>query len=494
MQALIRIHPNDNAAVAVRAFQKGEIDDPLKITAVQDIPAGHKIALTTITPGQPIIKYGVPVGAATELIPAGSHVHTHNMKTMLTGDSVYHCPESFPQYRITGEVPEISAYRRNDGNIGIRNEMWIIPTVGCVNHLAQTLATWGQEHLPGDGVFAWTHPYGCSQMGEDHAATATLLGDLVKHPNAGGILVLSLGCENNSPEYFKKVLGPYAEDSSRIAFLTAQDSEDEVADGKRLLMQLERNVQRAVRQKVPASELIIGMKCGGSDGFSGITANPLIGRISDLFTGCGASVLLTEVPEIFGAEQILLNRCENRPVFDKTVECIEDFKNYYRNHHQVVYENPSPGNKAGGITTLEEKSCGCVQKGGSAIIRGVYRYGERVQPEDKRGLLLLEGPGNDLVSTTALTAAGAHLILFSTGRGTPLGAPVPTIKIATNSALAQKKTKWIDFDAGRLLNEKPESVTADLFAYIMEVVAGNQTKNEKNGYREIAVFKNGVTL
>jgi altronate hydrolase len=393
-------------------------------------------------------------------------------------------------------VPEISVFRRKDGQIGIRNEIWIIPTVGCVNRAAESLAAWADREFAGgaiDGVYAWTHPYGCSQMGNDHETTRTVLADLVKHPNAAAVLVLSLGCENNTVESFKRVLGPYGNDRDRVAFLVTQECEDEIAEGKKLLTVLAETAKKARRESAPASELIIGMKCGGSDGLSGITANALVGQVCDVLTGFGASAILTEVPEMFGAEQILMDRCENRELFNKTVSLIEDFKGYYQSHNQVVYDNPSPGNKAGGITTLEDKSCGCVQKGGKSPVRGVYRYGERIT--EKPGLVLLEGPGNDIVSSTAMAAAGAHLILFTTGRGTPLGAPVPTIKIASNSELAQKKANWIDFDAGRLLVEDGSTVRNDLFQLILDVVSGvKKTRNELNGYREIAIFKNGVTL
>jgi altronate hydrolase len=503
MPPFIRIHPDDNVAVALRPLTKGETLNAagIRLAAAGDIPAGHKIALREIGEGAPVIKYGYPIGAAMVPVIRGAHVHTHNIRTLLSEKPRYHSkPAALSRDRKPDLCvpPEISVYRRPDAQIGIRNEIWIIPTVGCVNNTASVLARWGHEQFAGgniDGVYAWTHPYGCSQMGDDHAATRTILADLAKHPNAGAVLVVALGCENNTIRGFREALGAYADDPRRIAFMTAQDEEDEIACGKRLLTALAGYAGKAARENAPLSELIVGMKCGGSDGFSGITANPLAGQICDALTGMGGRVILTEVPEMFGAEQMLMDRCESREIFDKTLALIEDFKDYFLSHNQVVYENPSPGNKDGGISTLEDKSCGCVQKGGGALVRGVYRYGERIGGTPGRGLLLLEGPGNDVVSSTALTAAGAHLILFTTGRGTPFGAPVPTLKIASNSDLARRKRGWIDFDAGRMLTEDPETVRTDLLRQIIGVVSGGvKTKNELNGCREIAIFKNGVTL
>jgi altronate hydrolase len=511
---IVRINDDDNVAVALCALKRGESlslagGAPL-ISAEEDIPAGHKIALKPIAAGERVIKYGCSIGAASTAISPGAWVHTHNLHTLLSENPQYHydapekiSPVSTPAklpaglpVKLPAEAGEINVFKRPDGQIGIRNEIWIIPTVGCVNHTAEALARWGDKEFSGgtiDGVYAWTHPYGCSQMGDDHEATRTILADLAKHPNAGAVLVLSLGCENNTIDSFKEALGPYADDPNRITFLTAQETEDEIAEGRRLLAGLAAYAGKARREPAKLSELIVGMKCGGSDGFSGITANALVGQVCDVLTGAGASVILTEVPEMFGAEQMLMDRCENRELFDKTVSLIEDFKGYYRSHNQVVYENPSPGNKAGGITTLEDKSCGCVQKGGTAPVCGVYRYGERIPAG--RGLVLLEGPGNDIVSGTAMTAAGAQLILFTTGRGTPLGAPVPTIKIASNSDLAQRKKGWIDFDAGAMLTSGADRLCSELLDLIADVASGRRkTKNELNGYREIAIFKNGVTL
>jgi altronate hydrolase len=392
--------------------------------------------------------------------------------------------------------PVFQVYRRPDGQIGIRNEIWIIPTVGCVNGIARTLARWGDaEFRRGDaggidGVYAWTHPHGCSQLGEDHEATRGILKGLALHPNAGAVLILSLGCESNTLESFRELLGP--QDARRIAFLSCQRCEDEIAEGKRLLQQLAAYAAAARREEAGPAGLILGLKCGGSDGLSGITANALAGRVCDTFCAWGAGAILTEIPEIFGAEQILLDRCESREVFDKALSLIGNFKAYYRSQGRPIYENPSPGNKAGGISTLEEKSCGCVQKGGLSPLRGICPYGERAAGP---GLTLLEGPGNDMVSATALAAAGAQLILFTTGRGTPLGAPAPLIKIASNSPLARRKSNWIDFDAGRLLAEDPDLIHTELLRLITAVISGRtKTRSEEHDCREIAIFKNGVTL
>lgn len=524
---LIKIHADDSVAVAIRALEAGTVLTAeqtgipgVSVTALDAIPAGHKIALRAMKAGDKVIKYGYPIGQATIAIEAGRHVHTHNLKTALSETAEYRwnggsgntAAAGVPLSGAAGSgssktaAPTIQAFERKDGTIGIRNELWIVPTVGCVNRTAEALARWADGEIASgslaggslDGSYAWIHPYGCSQMGEDHATTRTILADLVHHPNAGGVLVLGLGCENNTVEEFKKALGAY--DTDRVRFLVTQKVGDEIEEGRKLLSELGEVAKKDKRSTVSASRLIMGMKCGGSDGFSGITANALVGRVTDALAGMGGTPILTEVPEMFGAEQMLMDRCETKALFDRTVELIDGFKQYYVKHNQVVYENPSPGNKEGGISTLEDKSCGCVQKGGKAPVRGVLRYGERIDAAGGvTGLQLLEGPGNDIVSTTALTAAGAHLILFTTGRGTPLGAPAPTVKISSNSALAAAKPGWIDFDAGRLLaadgTEAEKAITDELLKFIFDVASGTKkTKNETNGYREIAIFKDGVTL
>ena len=448
-----------------------------------DLSNGHKYARRDIAKGEAVIKYGNPIGYAITDIKEGEHVHTHNIKTTLSGNLEY---EYTPVEMSVGEtpdplsVPTFMGYERENGEVGIRNEIWIVPTVGCVNKVAEKIANaTGAVHFP--------HPFGCSQLGDDHNTTAKVLAGLVRHPNAAGVLVLGLGCENNNIDSFKKVLGEY--DSRRVKFLVSQECEDEVAEGIRIVKELQEYASLFKPTPIPVSRLVVGLKCGGSDGYSGITANPLVGRVADRLISLGGSCVLTEVPEMFGAEHLLMARCRTREIFDKTVALINNFKDYYTRHNQVIYENPSPGNKAGGITTLEEKSLGCVQKGGSAPVEDVLDYGDRVRCP---GLSLLNGPGNDGVAITNLTAAGAHIILFTTGRGTPLGAPVPTIKIATNSSLAQRKKGWIDFNAGPVLEGQP--LTDELFDYILEVASGKPSLNEQNGYREISIFKNGVTL
>ncbi|MGN0539887.1 MAG: UxaA family hydrolase [Candidatus Fimenecus sp.] len=448
------IHPKDNVKVC--------------------LSDGHKYAVKDIKKGERIIKYGFPIGVATEDIGAGEHIHSHNLKTALSGTLAYEYAPDFTYPEPQNSV-SVNAYVRENGEVGIRNDIWIISTVGCVNGIAQKLA---QK----TGAFCFTHPYGCSQLGGDHSTTQKILAGLVKHPNAGGVLVLGLGCENNNIGEFKKVLGEVNE--KRIRFLNCQDCADEISEGERIIAELQKLAGEDKRTPVPISSLKIGLKCGGSDGLSGITANPLCGRITDKLVAMGGTAVLTEVPEMFGAEQILMNRCVNEAVFGDTVRLINNYKEYFIANHQPVSENPSPGNKAGGITTLEEKSLGCVQKGGTAPVTAVLDYGDTAE---KSGLNLLNGPGNDMVAVTNLTAAGCHLILFTTGRGTPLGAPVPTLKIATNTAISQKKSKWIDFDAQK-------GTEKELFDLLVETVNGNETKNEQNAYREIAIFKDGVTL
>ncbi len=490
MPDFIRIHPTDNVAVALRKIPAGTAFDG--ITAKTDIPQGHKMALTDLDNGAQVVKYGFSIGHATAAISAGEWVHTHNMATNLSGEMTYtYNPKvNFPAPQ---KPRTFLGYRRRDGRAAIRNEIWILPTVGCVNDIAKALARENQDLVTGsiEGLYAFPHPFGCSQTGHDHAQTRKLLASLARHPNAGAVLVLGLGCENLTHEQFLAELGDF--DPNRVKFLTCQQVDDEMEAGRELLSQCASFAAQFTREEIPASELVVGMKCGGSDGLSGITANPVVGRFSDMLVAQGGSTVLTEVPEMFGAEGFLMDRCVNEEVFGKAVNMINGFKDYFIRHNEVVYDNPSPGNKEGGITTLEDKSCGCVQKGGTAPIMDVIGYGEAVE---KKGLHMLYGPGNDLVSATALTAAGAHLVLFTTGRGTPFGAPAPTMKLSTNTPLATKKACWIDFNAGTVADGSRtlEGAAEDLMAMVLDVASGAQTKAEQRGFREISIFKDGVVL
>lgn len=477
----IKIHPSDNVEVLLK--KRGETS------------AGHKIALKDIKAGEKIIKYGFPIGVAMRDISKGDWVHVHNVKTLLNETAEYsYNPFPIAETDVSkfGKLT-FKGFRRTNGSVGIRNEIWIVPVVGCVNSVASRLAALNAPLAKGgvEGVYSFSHPYGCSQTGADHARTRKLLAALCRHPNAGGVLVLHLGCENITPEQFRTELGEV--DTSRVKFLVCQEVEDEIAEGSRLLAEIAVAMAGDRREDIDVSELVVGMKCGGSDGLSGITANPVVGRFSDLLVALGGTTVLTEVPEMFGAEPILFNRATSREVFEKAAKMVSDFKDYFVAHGEAVYENPSPGNKAGGITTLEDKSCGCVQKGGSSPVVDAIDYGEKVT---LKGLNMMSGPGNDLVSATALTAAGAHIVLFTTGRGTPFGAPAPTVKISTNSALYAKKRNWIDFNAGTVADggEMPDEAGARLLQYVISVASGEKTTSEKNGAREIAIFKTGVTL
>ena len=443
-----------------------------------NLETGHKIAVCDIEKGADVIKYGYPIGCATENIKKGDAVHSHNMKTKLGDILSYEYTPSFENPEAK-EPFTINAYIRENGDIGIRNDIWIIPTVGCVNSIAKQLAE-------KTGAICFSHPYGCSQLGDDMKITQLILKGLIKHPNAGGVLVLGLGCENNNIPEMKKVLGSWNED--RIKFLCVQECEDEINDGIEIIEQLKKKASEDKREPVPSSRLKIGLKCGGSDGFSGITANAVVGMVTDEICAMGGSAVLTEVPEMFGAETVLFERCINEAVFNKSVNLINDFKQYFKNYGESVSENPSPGNKEGGITTLEEKSLGCVQKGGTAPVVDVLDYGDTLE---KSGLNLLNGPGNDIVCVTNLSAVGCHLVLFTTGRGTPLGGAVPTIKIASNDNIAAKKPHWIDFCA---YGFDKRSKAVELMKLIKAVADGQLTKNEIYGNREIAIFKNGVTL
>lgn len=503
---LLQIRPEDNVAVALKPLKQGTdaVLPSQTVPVAEDIPAGHKIALRPIAAGEKVIKYGAPIGVATQPIGSGSWVHTHNLKTQLEANLNYNyepVPFSPPA---AGKERSFLGFRRKDGQVGIRNELWIIPTVGCVNRACEKLAALAREKFKPeidagriDGVYAFPHPYGCSQLGDDLASTQKILAGLVRHPNAGGVLVVALGCENNQLTEFKRFCydqeSPAAFDQDRLRFLIMQEVEDEIEAGLALLAELKDYASSDEREAVPVSALKVGLKCGGSDGFSGITANPLAGRVTDILLAAGGTAVLTEVPEMFGAETRLMSRARDQRVYARIVELINGFKAYFLRNGQEIYENPSPGNRDGGITTLEEKSLGCIEKGGTGMIVDVLDYGDRLRLP---GLNLLAGPGNDLVSTTALAAAGVQLILFTTGRGTPLGAPVPTVKIATNSALARKKRHWIDFDAGRLLaGEDLDALAQELFVVLLQLAGGERkSRNEENEDRAIAIFKNGVTL
>ncbi len=499
MKDYILIDKNDNVAVALNNISKGTIVsvNDNDIALYEDIMAGHKFCIKNIGNGDMVIKYGLPIGLATKDISAGEWVHTHNLRTGL-GDNV--------EYNYMPDLSDISTqfecehkdcfkgYMRNDGRAGVRNEIWIIPTVGCVNSVAKALEKLMiriTDRMEGvDDVVAFTHPYGCSQMGEDQENTRKILANLAKHPNAGGVLLVGLGCENSGIDVIKEYLGDYDED--RIRFMVCQDVDNEIDEGINLINELINNASRYKKEDIPVSKLVIGLKCGGSDGLSGITANPLVGRFSDVLVGAGGTTILTEVPEMFGAETLLMNRCKDTEVFEKTVTMINDFKDYYRNHNQPIYENPSPGNKKGGISTLEDKALGCTQKSGTSQVKDVVCYAGNVT---EAGLNLLSSPGNDLVAATALAAAGAQIVLFTTGRGTPFSSPVPTVKISTNSNLANKKSSWIDFDAGVILNDSDfDKHAMNLYHYVIEVASGKKTNAEIKGYHDMAIFKQGVTL
>lgn len=496
MQRYIKIHPDDNVAVALADLAEGEslAFQGKEVVLAQAIERGHKFALQPLAVGDLVMKYGLPIGHASVPVAAGETLHSHNTRTNLSDVDEYSYQPDFATLPPQASDREVHLFRRRNGDVGIRNELWILPTVGCVNGIAKQMVNRFLKESNDaegiDGVHLFTHPFGCSQLGQDHENTRTMLQNMARHPNAGAVLVIGLGCENNQVNVFRETLGDYEAD--RTAFMALQQHDDEVEAGLEHLRRLYAVMRHDRREPGRLSELKFGLECGGSDGLSGITANPLLGRFSDQMIANGGTTVLTEVPEMFGAERILMSRCRDEATFEKTVSMINDFKRYFIDHHQPIYENPSPGNKAGGITTLEEKSLGCTQKAGKSQVVDVLKYGERLhQP----GLNLLSAPGNDAVATSALAGAGCHMVLFSTGRGTPYGGFVPTVKLATNSELAAKKPHWIDFDAGVLIKGKEMSALLESFVdTLVEIANGRQTKNEINDFRELAIFKSGVTL
>ncbi|NLB90548.1 MAG: altronate dehydratase [Clostridiales bacterium] len=493
MEKSIKIYPQDLVAVAITELNKGDrITVSGKELLIQEkIPSGHKIALQEMNEGEKVIKYGFPIGIATKTIFPGSWVHTHNLKTLLAEKPIYtYTPDPVPV--VSSRKGSFYGFERENGKVGIRNFIWIIPTVGCVNAVAKAIAHKAKTLLAGsvENIIAFSHPYGCSQMGEDQENTRKILGKLTEHPNAAGVLLVGLGCENSGVHEIQKYI-KYP-NSKRIEYMVAQEHEDEIQVGLEKVGKLIEQASSDQRTEQDLSKLIVGLKCGGSDGFSGITANPVIGKFSDVLLSYGGSSILTEVPEMFGAETILMDRARDEEAFGKIVKLIEDFKYYYESHNLPIYENPSPGNKAGGISTLEDKSLGCTQKAGTGVVEDVLSYGEGLE---SKGLNLLSSPGNDLVASTALAASGAQLVLFSTGRGTPFASPVPTVKISSNSFLAEKKKNWIDFDAGKVLTGKTISDTGEeLFEKVLDYAQGEYTKSEKDDYHDMAIFRTGVTL
>jgi altronate hydrolase len=492
----LKINPADSVVVCLQPKKKGEIItvDGQTVILNQDTPAGHKVLIKDVRQGEDIIKYGYPIGHAREDLKAGDWVNENNLKTNLSGTLEYTYNPVDEELSIKKENRTFMGYKRKNGDVGVRNEIWIVPTVGCVNGIAEKLAEKlrNETKLEGiDSVYAWHHNYGCSQLSEDHENTRKVLRDICLHPNAGGVLVLSLGCENNQPDDFMAMLGDY--DKDRIKLLVTQKVEgDEIEAGMQILRDLYDIARKDQRENVPVSELRVGLKCGGSDGFSGITANPLVGEFSDWLVAQGGTSVLTEVPEMFGAETILMNRCRTEELFNQTVSMINNFKEYFLSHGEPVGENPSPGNKAGGISTLEDKALGCTQKCGKAPVSGVMEYGDRLT---HKGLNLLSAPGNDLVASTALASCGCHIVLFTTGRGTPFGTFVPTMKVATNPTLAKNKPKWVDFSAGQLVEGRTmQELVPEFIDKVLAVASGEPARNEENGYREISIFKNGVTL
>ncbi|WP_029192752.1 UxaA family hydrolase [Paenibacillus harenae] len=507
MSSWVRLHEDDHVIVALRPYAKGDKltlgtgaapdeGSEQTIELLDDVPKGHKIITRAVRKGEHVLKFGYSIGVAKEDLEPGRWVHTHNMGTGLGGILEYaYEPAAQGETRkpALDGARTFQGFVRDNGEVGIRNEIWIINTVGCINKTCEIVAKRAHAMYEGrvDGVYHFAHPFGCSQLGDDLVHTQKLLASLVNHPNAAGVLVIGLGCENNQIDSFKQAIGEHS--AERVKFLKSQEAEDEIEEALELIDGLVAYAERFVREPVPVSRLKLGLKCGGSDGLSGITANPLVGAVSDRLIAAGGTAILTEVPEMFGAETILMNRAADERVFGKIVHLINDFKQYFIKHNQEIYENPSPGNKDGGISTLEEKSLGCTQKGGHAIVQDVVPYGERITSS---GLNLLEAPGNDLVSVTALSAGGAHIVLFTTGRGTPFGGPVPTVKIATNSELAARKKNWIDFNAGQLLEGKSmETLTDEMWEQLIALASGErQTNNERNGFKEIAIFKDGVIL
>ncbi len=493
--AAMRAHVSDDVAAALRDLTAGEIADIEGVPTVlrEDIPAGHKFALRHLERGEAVRRYGADIGIMSEPAQRGALVHSHNLATALIGEVAYarDTGDAAHAASTARSLPAWRGYRRADGRWATRNEIWLLPTVGCVAPLVEDIAREANALHAGklDGIVGFGHPHGCSQLGDDLAGTRAALAGLCDNPNAGGVLLIGLGCESNQLDDLVALVPEGSR--AKIRMMRAQEPGDEHERALELIAQLVEELAPLEREEAPAAALTVGLKCGGSDALSGLTANPLLGRFTDQLVASGGKAVLTEIPEIFGAERALFSRAVSREVFEAAGALLNRFKRYFLEQGQPVSENPSPGNIAGGITTLEEKSLGAVQKGGNAPLVDVLDYGAAAQVP---GLTLLEAPGNDAVSSTALAAAGATLIVFTTGRGTPLGFPVPTVKVSSNSQLAQSKAGWIDFDAGRVLGEGTGAVSEDFARRMIAIASGERTAAERSGQRVIALWKRGVTL
>lgn len=496
----IKLYPQDTVALATSELKKGQTVtvDGETITLLDDIPNAHKIALKDFETGEAVRKYDNIIGYASKPIKKGEWIHSHNEVTGL-GKSKEYTYDFNPISIFPGESDKtFMGYDRADGGAGIRNHLAIISTVFCANGPLRKLARMAEAKYPAtenfDGIIAFDQEFGCSQTGKDLVTTCKIIAGIAKNANFGGVLLVSNGCEMAIPSVLEQYMGDY--DKKRIRTLTLQEVEDEFTAGMELIDEIMEEMKDDKRTPININRLHIAMNCGGSDGYSGITANTLLGTLCDTLVKEGAIMNMTEVPEMMGAEHILMNRAADKSIFDDIVKMMYDYDAYFARYGEKAADNPTQGNKAGGLTTLEEKSLGCIQKGGHCAVMEVLEYGERAT---KNGFVLVSGPGNDLAGVSGQIAAGAVLTIFTTGRGTPCGFAGPTFRLASNTALATRKSNWIDYDAGRLLTAKtPEEVEAlnkELYDAIMATVNGQyRTRTEENGYYILGALKDGVTL
>lgn len=488
MNTLLRLHPKDNVALALRPLPSGArvSVEGISLFTRDPIPYGHKVALVSIPKGGRIIKYGYPIGRAVRSISPGEHVHVHNTESgRAHGDTAR--PVIREESSLIPRFPQDTflGFRRQDGRVGVRNHVLVMASVHCVNGGVERI---GRE-VP--GVVALPHIYGCSQLGEDLAQTRRVLEGYVSHPNVGATLIVGLGCEALPT---RELVDGLRDRGYRVELLLLQEiggSRAAVRKGKELAAELLGEVGKLRPEPVPLSELVVGVECGGSDAWSGVTANPAVGAIADALVAHGGTVILSEVTEFIGAEHILAARAISPEVGKAILRAVA-------RREGVAVEmgvdlrgaQPSPGNMEGGLTTIEEKSLGAIVKGGTTPVREFLGYGER---PSARGLVVMDTSGNDLESVTGMVAGGAQVVLFTTGRGTPVGNPiVPVIKISSNTPLYERMRDDLDFDAGSILRgEPPTSVAARLAALLLEVAGGRPTQAEVWGHREFAIEPRG---
>ena len=484
----VLLNPRDSVVVALRGFQAGDTlalgEEAIQL--LDSVPPGHKVAIRPVAAGEPIFKFGWSIGVATKPIRVGQHVHTQNVKCD------HHIDLEAISTDVPAELPRLEGhtfegFRRADGRVGTRNYLAVISNVNCSASVARMIASrFDQQTLAAfpnvDGVISFRHEGGCAMAfnGSRHRMLSRVLGGMARHPNIGGFLLVGLGCEQGTLDHLVQSQGLQGEAVPVLSIQSAGGTSKTVERGVEIAAGLLKQVNGFQRETVPASHLVLGTECGGSDGYSGITANPALGAAADRLVACGGTAILSETSEIFGAEHLLTRRARSRAVAEKLLERIEWWKWYCSNYGEELDNNPSVGNKAGGLTTITEKSLGAVSKGGTTPLEAVYEYAEPVQ---QQGFVVMDTPGFDPASVTGMVAGGANLIAFTTGRGSCFGSkPTPTFKIASNTRLFQQLPEDMDFNAGQVVEGRSvDEVGQELFSRLLDTASGKPTCSEALG-------------